>query len=837
MKKTQFIDACRNIRREFVAWLSIVVIGLLAALSFLGIAYSAATLRKDALRFFNAHELWDLEIASLLLLDGEDLDAVRALPGVERAEPVWQMDTRTRLGGVDTNVSVVSLPRTISRPELLEGRLPEKPDECAVEKELATRCSLAVGDRIELAFKQLSGLDPMTETSFTITGVFQTPEHISYMVPATPYILVPEESFNREGLDGAFMKLHLRIENAPENRYGEAYKEALRSVEAAVEGIADERGAARGEKLKRAYEERIAEGQAQLDEGRKRLDDAQKQLEKGKGDLAAATETLLNVAGQLDEGAALLRDGKQILERYSYLLYGLRAKGTQWAAEHITPDDLPPEFPLDYDSFRLILESSSDADVDWLCTLAENQLRSYSAKVNAASRDWYYAGEEYLDALTRYERGKKELADAEAALAGMEAEWEAGNRKLQEAWAELEKMGAGRWIVLNDWGNAGFVYADANAEKLSSLSMSFSSIFLIVGALVIYATIGRMVEQHRSLIGTVKAMGLYNREIFAKYLFFACTASLLGAGLGILLAWGPLQRVILGSYEKLLCYGTGTRSFLPLESGLVVGGALAISTAAVYLGCSRLLRQSAIRLMQNVMDAGKRKKARRSAKSSLFYRLVFRNMRTDLSRVVVTIVSIAGGCVLMVTGFTLRYGISGVPDRQFGGILTYEAEVFYDSGENPDAAAQIEERLDELGLPHVSLRKADSVFEAGGSLSALTLIAAEPDAMEGYFKLRDLGSGEILSLPEHGALVPRRFWEYYQIGPGQSVPVYDEEMRRCALEVAGVFENYYGQLFFLTPKAYEEAFGAAPAQNCFFVKTGGMRLDALRDRLADVGGS
>ena len=836
MKRTQFIDACRNIRKEFVAWLSIVVIGLLAALSFLSIAYSAATLRKDALHFFNSHELWDLEIASLLLLDDEDLEAVRALPGVERAEPVWQIDTRVRLGGVDTNVSVVSLPRTISRPELLEGRLPVKADECAVEKELATRCSLSVGDRIDLEVKQISGLDPMTQTSFIVTGVFQTPEHISYMVPATPCILVPEESFNREGLGGAFMKLHLRIEHAPDDRYGDKYKEAVRAVETAVEGIAEERGAARGEKLRRAYEERIAEGQTQLDEGRKRLDDAQKQLAKGKEDLAAATATLVSVAGQLDDGAALLRDGKRLLERYSYLLYGLRAKGTQWAAEHITPEDLPPEFPLDYDTFRLILESSSDADVDWLSSLAEKQLRTYSAKINAASRDWYYAGEEYLDALTRYERGKKELEDAEAALAGMEAEWEAGNRKLQEAWAELEKMGAGRWIVLNDWGNAGFLYADANASKLSSLSMSFSSIFLIVGALVIYATIGRMVEQHRSLIGTVKAMGLYNREIFAKYLFFACTAALLGAGLGIALAWGPLQRVILSSYEKLLCYGTGTRSFLPLESGLVVAGALGISAVAVYLGCSRLLRESAIRLMQNAMDAGKRKKARRSAGSSLFYRLVFRNMRTDLSRVAVTIVSIAGGCVLMVTGFTLRYGISGVPDRQFGGILTYEAEVFYDSNENPDAAAQIEAILDKNGLPHVGVRKADSVFEAEGSLSALTLIAAEPDAMEGYFRLADLESGEILSLPESGALVPRRFWEHYGIGAGQTVPVYDGEMRRCSLKVAGVFENYYGQLFFLTPEAYEEAFGAAPAQNCFFVKTGDMSLDALREELADVRG-
>ena len=53
MTRTQFLDARRNVRREIVAYLSIVIIGMLASLSYLGIAYSAATLKKDALHYFN----------------------------------------------------------------------------------------------------------------------------------------------------------------------------------------------------------------------------------------------------------------------------------------------------------------------------------------------------------------------------------------------------------------------------------------------------------------------------------------------------------------------------------------------------------------------------------------------------------------------------------------------------------------------------------------------------------------------------------------------------------------------------------------------------------------
>ena len=836
MKKTQLLDACRNIRRELVAWLSIIMIGLLATLSYLGISYSAATLRKDALHFFNSHELWDLEVASVLLMDEDDLEAVRALPGVREAEPVWQIDGRLRVDGSDTSVTLMSLSETISRPELLEGRLPRTASECAVEKELMDRCGFSVGQRISPEVSPIMDRDPLAEKSFVITGVFQTPDHITYMVPVTPYILVTEDSFNREALEGAFMRLRIRVEGAPEDRYSDAYWETVKAVETAIGGIAEERAVLRGEKLRSVYEKQIAEGQAQLDEGEEQLNAAEKKLADGWDELHAAAAALDSVYGKLNDGSNLLQEGERQLRHYTELVRNLRLKGIDWAKDNTGPDDLPPDFPMDYDALMELLENATDETITWLAEIAEKKLIAYKAEIYAAARDWYYAGEEYLDALTRYEQGEKKLEDGEKELAKGRTEWEEANLKLQEAWAMLDRIGAGRWVVLNNKSNLGFLYADANAEKLSSLSMSFSTIFLIVGALVIYATISRMVEQQRSLIGTIKAMGLYNREIFIKYLFFACTAVLLGVGLGTLLAWLPLQRTILASYEKLLAYGTGTRSFLPLESGLVAAGALAISVIAVYLGCGQLLRLPAIQLMQNAVAGGTQKKARKSAQRSLYFRLIFRNMRTDWSRVLVTIVSIAGGCALMVIGFTLRYGISGVPDRQFGGILTYEAEVFYDTSENADAEARIAELLDQNALPHIRVCKQASVFEAGDSLNALTLIVAEKGSLDGYFKLTDLESGAPLELPDSGVLVPRRFWEYYSINIGDAVTVFDAAVNPNSLKIAGVFENYYGQLFFLTPQGCEEAFGTAPEPNCFFVKTNGMSLDTLRQKLADVPG-
>ena len=74
MTKTQLLDARRNIRKELVAFLSIVVIGMLAVVAYLSIAYSAYTLEKDANRFFEDNGLFDLEITSTLLMDEADLE-------------------------------------------------------------------------------------------------------------------------------------------------------------------------------------------------------------------------------------------------------------------------------------------------------------------------------------------------------------------------------------------------------------------------------------------------------------------------------------------------------------------------------------------------------------------------------------------------------------------------------------------------------------------------------------------------------------------------------------------------------------------------------------------
>ena len=851
MKRTQLLDARRNIRKEIVAFLSIVLIGMLAAVAYLSIAYSASALKKDALNFFNTWNFWDFEITSTMLMDDEDLEAIRCVPGVQDAEGVFQTDATMRIDGSTANVSLLSLPENISLPVLSEGRLPEAAMECAVEGELVKRYGLSIGQQISVETSQIAGVDPLQEKTFVITGLFHSPEHITFMIQVTPYILVCKESFNLEGLDNAFMKAHVRVADAPENRYSDEYWDSLSPVSDALNALAAQRAPARREKVYSIYEGKIREGEEALEKSKKMLDDGREKLAQGQRDLETAAEELgygkklLDYYGdELVEAEIKIEEGRVQLEYLKMALDYLEnviARGREWILENFTEEDWPQGIDLTYAEFMRAIESGVNVTMSWLYEYSgyntgEQLLEIAPKALETAKNTWYYNGEQYLDGVTRYEKGLRQLEEGRQQLEEGQEKYDEAEKELRKAKKELEQLGECRWVVLNDRGNAGFVYAEGNADKLSSLSMSFSSIFLVVGALVIYATIARMVEQHRKLIGATKALGFYNGEIFAKYLYFACSAAILGIILGILAAWLPLQRVVLNSYDKLFTYGKGAESFTPLDTGLVIAGAFLIAVAAVYLGCGALLRLPATSLLRGTMPSAGRKKARRSAEKSLYTRLIYLNMRTDWNRVLVTTVSVAGGCMLLVIGFTLRFGIGGVTGRQYGEIITYDAEIYYNTDGNDDTVNELDDLFERNALPHINLRKASGVFEEDETLSSCTMIISGKGDLNGYFLLKDIGSGRVFDLPESGMLVPRRFSEYYRMNIGDRVSIYSTEMTLREIEIAGIFENYYGQLFFLSPEGYEEAFGAPPENNCFFVKTGGMSLRELEQMVSQVEG-
>ena len=314
MKKTQLLDALRNIWKQKVSYLSIIIIALLGVTTYLGLDYAAVALTHAGSDAYTEMNFRDIEIISTLLLTEDNLAQIRSTEGVADAEAVWKTDAKIYAGEERKDVSVTSLTERINLPEVLEGRLPASASECAVEKSLAEDMLLQVGDKIELTSADGDTPDYLTGSSFDIVGIVNHPDHTNPLIGDTPYLLVQKEAFDTEALDGCFMKAEIMIERAPDaNRFGSGYDEALDAVCRRLEELAITGADARVAEVRQQYQEKIDDGQAELDSAADELRDARAELDDGWEELRDGEEKLADGQTQLEDAKAQLEDAWQQL--------------------------------------------------------------------------------------------------------------------------------------------------------------------------------------------------------------------------------------------------------------------------------------------------------------------------------------------------------------------------------------------------------------------------------------------------------------------------------------------------------------------------------------------
>ena len=119
MKKTQIKDTRRNIWKEKVSFLSIMIIALIAVASFLGINLGADGLFRNADKFYQRQNFRDFEINSTLLLDEEDMSGLRRIEGVSDVEGVYVDTGKVVKGDGFADINVVSLTDRINTVDRL----------------------------------------------------------------------------------------------------------------------------------------------------------------------------------------------------------------------------------------------------------------------------------------------------------------------------------------------------------------------------------------------------------------------------------------------------------------------------------------------------------------------------------------------------------------------------------------------------------------------------------------------------------------------------------------------------------------------------------------------
>ena len=992
MKKTQLKDALKNIRKQKVSFISIIFIALLGVTSYIGIDFSAAGLLKNGSEIYREYNFRDIEIVSTLMLTPDDVDAIRAVEGVKDVETVRYAEAKASAGDARLSVNVITSTERINLVRILDGRMPENANECAIEKHVADGMELSVGDTVSLSgsgstAKSFPGGD------FSVVGVVNHPDHLNDSVPEPFYAIVTWDAFSGEQLQDTFMKAEVIVEKDEAIfRFSDGYKDTVGKVTERIEALAPSREEIRNrdvlevsaqaindgeiqlaeakEKLEDARrkldegktelekreaeleagekqlaeakpqitdgEKQLADARAQLDDARAQLDAGKAELDAGKAELDAAESQFASAKTQLEESFSQLEDGKEqirsvVRDAFEAAFKGGGANLVEWAHRQ-TPDVDDPSVTAKYlyitDNVRFDLSRSIDEVVrdildsgiisdDMLVPLYEmtmlkdapktgdeydldavraelvgyaksesGQLTLLTEGVNkwdeghaeyVSALDAYNEGlaeygngaeklaigeEQYREGLAEYERGLAEFTEKKAEYEKAAADLEAGRAKLEEGRIELEdgelqyaeglseyeegvaeleknraefnKLSKCKWICTDADGNSGYIQTKLGNESVDSMKVTFSMMFVIVAGLVIFATVGKMVDEQRTQIGTPKALGFFMREIFAKYLIFGVSAALIGTVLGIVVARFLVEPFLLGVLTEYFCFDLTKSFFFAVPVVIAVAAAIVLSVSAVALSCVRLLREPAIRLMQPKAP-GVRKKTGGGSKLSLYSRLILLNMRMDLKRVIVTIVSVAGCCALIVVGLTLKIAVSKPPDIQFGGIVKYDFSVKYDPSTEPNAGKEIKALLDKEGTDYTGVYS-ETVFYRVTDLEFAELFCGDINEIERFYELRNPDTKKMLYATNEGVLVGKRVAEEYRLDLGDEMELSIGGTKTATVRMGGFFENYIGSAFVMSRGYYEAVYGGTPEDNAFLVTLNGADAEELTEKLGRIEG-
>ncbi len=416
-----------------------------------------------------------------------------------------------------------------------------------------------------------------------------------------------------------------------------------------------------------------------------------------------------------------------------------------------------------------------------------------------------------------YEEGK---AQVEAELADAEAELADAQQKLADAKETIEEMTETSVFVLDRNTNVGYASLDSASDIVQGVSKVFPAFFLLIAALVCITTMTRMVDEERTQIGTLKALGYSNPAIMGKYLLYAGSSALLGCGVGVLAGSVAFPLILWEAYKIMLYIPNAL--VLTFDWGLcftVVGVYTLVILGVTWYCCYRTLAEVPAELI--------RPKAPEAGRQLLFEKLPFwknisflnkvtiRNIFRYRQRLAMMLVGIGGCTALLLTGFGLRDSIVNVVDFQFEDITTYDMEVYFTQGQTEQEMEAFREETAGYAADLLFYHQASVEIDFDNQTREIYMIAASDD----LHRFIDLHQGETaLEMPGRGEmLLSVGVAEALGIGPGDTVTVRDPDMRRMELTVCAIYDNHVYNYLIVSPETVADQWGQTPEQQMAMV--------------------
>lgn len=476
------------------------------------------------------------------------------------------------------------------------------------------------------------------------------------------------------------------------------------------------------------------------------------------------------------------------------------------------------------------------------------QIAAAEAKIRASESELSSAASQIASGRSRIEAAKNtiteqeaSLAQAEAELADGRAELESGRKeyetqkadaekeladaqiKIDDAKAEVDEIEDQEWYVNDRDVLAEYTSYGENADRMRAIGEVFPELFFLVAALISLTTMTRMVEEERTQIGTLKALGYGKGAIAGKYMMYAFLATMGGSIFGVLIGEKLFPYVILYSYQ--IMYTHLPHIVIPYQWSYAVmatGAALACTLLATFYACYKELAAQPAELMRPPSPKeGKRILLERVTliwkHLNFTWKSAIRNLFRYKKRFFMTIAGIGGCMALMVVGFGIRDSIMCIGTIQYQEIQAYDGMIYLSSSVTEDQIQQIQDAMDGMDkmdryIEMEMTREPVSVSIDGSTEDVYLCVPEDKDAIEDFMNFRSRTTGEVYHIQDEGVILTEKMANTLDVSSGDTIYLGADGSEK-EVTVTAVCENYMEHYVYMSPELYRELYGEEPEYN------------------------
>lgn len=391
MKKSLLKDFIRSLGKNPTRFFSILFIIALGVGFFAGINATRPDMEKSAWNYYKKTNLMDIRSYNPLGYSNEDLDKIGKIDEILTFQGVRRLDLFLENSGEKVVMRLFSMDlnkgNIINKPVVVEGRLPEKEGEIAINTGKYIKAGVKLNDRIKVQLPEGKKLEEyLTDDSYTVVGFIESPIYISYLRDRTnigggtisTYGIVSENNFKKDSYEEIFFKVKGSDDLNPKE---EPYKNLIEETKVKIDAIGKESITKKTQSLK-----------DELEKGKKELEDKKKEAK-----------------DELDKGERDLKLAQLILKNQEFSLFATERDGNKRIKE--TEEKI-------FKSKEEIIEGRK--------------------KYNDGYLEWSKGNQEYLNGKAELDNGKLELDNAKVTLNNGQAQLNNSYNQLISAKSQLD---------------------------------------------------------------------------------------------------------------------------------------------------------------------------------------------------------------------------------------------------------------------------------------------------------------------------------------------------------------------------------------------------------------